>query len=449
MKQSCTEVLRVSPGDQHGGLRESLASLIIRTARENDISPGVFLEQKYASGALDGLRCNSRALGTSIGQSINGSSDIARAFVERTEQLTQYQNLQASTLLAFAPFTTMNGLQRRHQAWCMEFLRNQDMQYYPLLWSLEPVRVCLATKKPLSSLCPQCRKPLATLSGGSWVGRCNYCGVSLSSYRVKGSTSTDPVGRAIKDLNYEIWIAEQLGEFIRYQVNNRLPESYSYTRTLSFWLDKFNIKNTSSSAKELGASQQAISNWLGNQAIPRLRMTLNLCWVFGVSLMQFLKMEEPKGHDGKLQQSMEGGVRHNSPSRRRRIDKPALEKELTAILRSNRYATMSFSEICRSKLGRSDIVVRETFPELSKVISKRYLENRRLTSEVRRDQLCAAIFRYANFLHTRGIVPNHKTLSQYVDRPSLLRCSWAITAIKEVRLKLGYEDEAEQLFLAV
>jgi hypothetical protein len=321
MTTACTEILRVAPGDPDGPQRESLASLIIRTARENDSSPGMLLEQKFASGALDGLRCNSRALGTSIGQSINGSSTIARAFVERTEQLTQFNNLQACTTLAFAPFTTMNGLQRRRLAWSMEFLRDQKEPYYPLLWALEPVRVCLASKKPLVSLCPKCRKPLATLSGGSWVGKCNYCGVSLGSCKVKGSTSGDPVSSAIKDLDYEIWIAEQLGEFIRFQTRNTLPVDFDYTGTIIHWFGKFGIKNTRAAAIEIGASQQAVTNWLNDQTIPRLRMTMNLCWVFGVSLLQFLKKEVPRDHDGKLRQSIDAGMRHNSPSRRCRIDK--------------------------------------------------------------------------------------------------------------------------------
>jgi hypothetical protein len=250
-------------------------------------------------------------------------------------------------------------------------------------------------------------------------------------------------------LDYEVWVAEQLGEFIRFQTKESLPDDFSYTDTVKFWLNKFEIKNTKTAAAEIGASQQAVTNWLADGTRPRLRMTMNLCWVFGVTLLQFLKREVPSGHNGKLKPSIDAGTRHASPSRRRRIDKPALERELTRIIRSNDYAILSFTEICRKKLDRNDIVVRENFPELACAIAKRFLEGRKLLADVKRNQLCAAIQTYARYLHSRGIIPNHKTLQQYVDRPTMLRCAWAIEALRQVRTELGYEDQDEQLLLAI
>jgi hypothetical protein len=109
----------------------------------------------------------------------------------------------------------------------------------------------------------------------------------------------------------------------------------------------------------------------------------------------------------------------------------------------------SLSEICEKKLKRRDMVVRQVFPELTKAIAKRYLENRKQAAEIRHEQFCTAIKAWARRLHARGFVPNHKTLAPFLDTPTKLRCDWAIAALTEVRIELGYEDEGEQLLLAV
>lgn len=449
MSLSCTEILRVAPCAENGSQRESLASLLVRTARENDTSPALLLERKFSEyKGLDGFRFSGRALGMSVGQSVNGSGPIAAALARRTEELTKHENLRASTTLAFAPFTTVNGLMRQQLAWNSECLRKSEIKYYPLLWALDPVRVCSETRKPLISLCPQCRAPLAMLSGGSQIGKCYRCGALLEEGKSK-VVSADPVAGAIRDLDYEIWIAEQLGGYIQFQITDSLPPDFNYAATLKFWLEKFSFRVSKSSARELGASQAAMSNWTALNAIPRLRMTMNLCWVFGLSLLEFLQRQAPKNHDGKIRKPVDADVRYASAAGRRPIDKNKLEAALSSILRENKYAMMSFAEICEKKLNRRCTIVRDYFPVASRAIAKRYLENHKLTAQVGQQQYCTAVKAWSRHLHTRGIVPNHKTLKPFVERPSKLRCEWAMAALKEARIELGYEDTGEQLLLAV
>jgi hypothetical protein len=69
---------------------------------------------------------------------------------------------------------------------------------------------------------------------------------------------------------------------------------------------------------------------------------------------------------------------------------------VTPIIRENKFAMMPFRQICAEKLDRRDIVVRP-----------------------------------------------------YLDRAGKLMCDWAIRALREVRIELGYEDQAEQLFLPI
>jgi hypothetical protein len=185
----------------------------------------------------------------------------------------------------------------------------------------------------------------------------------------------------VRDIDYEVWVANELAEFIRFQIRGRLPEGFSFGDTLNFWLQQFTLRVNFKSACALGAKDTALKTWAFNGAIPRLRMTLNLCWVFGVSLLDFLHVRIPPNHDGRLREPIDRRERFASPSRRSRINREAMRAELLSILKDNRYAMMPFAEICRKKLNRRDMVIRQTFPVEARAIAQRFLENRRLIAE--------------------------------------------------------------------
>src|SRR5690606_1337258 len=119
------------------------------------------------------------------------------------------------------------------------------------------------------------------------------------------------------------------------------------------------------------------------------------------------------------------------------------------IVRENRFPLMSFTEICQRKLKRREVIVRELFPDLAKRISRRYRDTRKVMADIRQEQFCAGLKAAARALHSRGVVPNHKTLKPYVSPSTNIRCEWAIAALRNVRMELGYESAEEQLLLPV
>jgi hypothetical protein len=118
-------------------------------------------------------------------------------------------------------------------------------------------------------------------------------------------------------------------------------------------------------------------------------------------------------------------------------DHVALAAELRRILDENLYPMMSFTEICRDKIGRRNMVVRQYYPDLARKISRRYREGRKLRWRQEKARFCAEIKETARFLHERGVIPNHKTLKAYVSKPSNLRCEHAIKASQEIRQDLA------------
>jgi hypothetical protein len=337
----CTELLRLRPGDEMGPHRESLLSLIVRTAGENDVSPAKLLTQKFNDhGNTGNPKIISRTVGASLGQSLNGGGLTTSYFAQKLESLTLLKNLSASTTTAFYKFAPDNGLLRKKLAWSSTFLSSNEPNYYPLLWALDATRVCLATHKPLASKCPHCRNELNVLSGAMRIGKCYRCGFDLSAMD-KNLGSTNPIAKGIKNIEYEIWVATELGSFIQYQSTHELPEALSFPTSFRFWLDKFSLKNNNKSCAQLGLPKQAYHNWLQNQVKPRLRMTLNICWIFNLSLLDFLLCRQPDSHNGTLRQSADLGERHALTSVRRPIDKSKLELKLNNIFEKKSLRTNS------------------------------------------------------------------------------------------------------------
>ena len=244
----CTELLRLRPGDEMGPHRESLLSLIVRTAAENDVSPAKLLTEKFNDHVNAGTpKIIPRTVGESLGQTLNGGGQTTSYFAHKLESLTLLTNLSASTTTAFYKFAPDNGLLRKKLAWSPDFLSSYQPMHYPLLWALDATRVCLYAHKPLVSACPRCRNELNVLSGAMLIGKCYRCGFDLSAMD-KNLGVTNPIGKAIKNINYEIWVARELGSFIQYQSSYALPEGLSFSASFRFWLDKFGLEKNNMGA---------------------------------------------------------------------------------------------------------------------------------------------------------------------------------------------------------
>lgn len=444
-----TQLFRVSPQDLKGPMIESHTSLMMRTAKENDVSCGQLINFSYRGTSAAGtINCHARAMGRTVGQTINGHGEMAGIFAARTEELTGLTGVLNSTTAGFRDFTTANGLLRHTLAWSPEFLVDREVRYLPLQWAFEAVRVCPINRKPLITICsnPQCRRTLKTFSCSSRADLCSWCGCSFARIP-KTYLETDDVASKVQCVDYEVWVAEQVGDCITDAAlgNELCPRPFS--EVVRHWFDLFDLRTPKVASKEIGVGDNAILNWINLGAKPQLRTTINMCWVFGVGLRDFLRMKVPSGHNGKLRPNPEANRRGAAPSRRVRIDRGKMEAELKSILHKPKYLDLSFSEICRSKIKRRDPIVRDYFPELSKQISARYLKYREVLGEEKRHHYCEKLKAMARTLHMFHVVPNHKNLAPHMTPSANLRCEWAINALNEIRAELGYADPNNQLWL--
>lgn len=445
------KLFRVSVQDPDGPFRESHTSIMMRTARENDVSCGQLIDRCYhGTSAAGTIKSRSQGMGGSIGQSINGHSETAAVFTRRTEMLTGLIGVSHSTANGFREFTTHNGLLRSGLAWSPEYLSKRKVSYLPLQWSFDAVRVCPESRKPLISVCPnpKCRRTLKSFRGASRADLCSWCGCNFSCIP-KSYSETDEVASSVKNMAYEVWVAEQVGDGIAAAARGERLCPKPFSKVVKHWLDLFEIRSPWNAGKLIGTGDNAVINWLTHGAKPQLRSTLNMCWVFGVGLRDFLKMRVPQNHDGKLRPTCEANRRAAAPSRRVPIDRKKMESDLLLILHKPKYLDLSFTEICHTKIKRREVIVRQYFPDLAKKISARYLKYRKVVAEEKRHNYCEKLKAMARILHSFHIVPNHKNLASHMSPAANLRCEWAIKALDEVRAELGYSDPNNQLWLPI
>ena len=236
-----TEILRVMPQGLNTPIVESLLSFVIRTAHANHVSVGKMVSQKIAVGKrLEALRFSERLVGPSTAVSINGCGELTELLVKRLEDLSRHTGLRRCTTLQFAHFTTNNGLLRPTHAWSPEFSLASKTAYYPLVWSLQSIMVCPVARSPLRALCPKCSSKVPALTGNAHIGRCPRCGGDLC--RNPGTANpNDPICGGIIDLDYELWIADEVGAFIAAASRFIFPVDFSFSRALRHWLQVFDL----------------------------------------------------------------------------------------------------------------------------------------------------------------------------------------------------------------
>lgn len=444
-----TSILRCPPKAIGTSNAESLVSLIARTAYENGVTVAKFFNSKVRCESVRTTAVFSiGSLRQTVATTIDGCSPATEAIVARMESLTGYSDLRACTALAFEPIAGCNGLLRSSGAICAKYLREVPTSFYPLLWHLEAIRVCPTTRMPLRSICPFCERTLRPLTTSISIGKCPTCHRDLRMVSRKGPVR-DPLAEAITDFEYEIWVSEQVGEYIANSLSFPFPADYSFENSLRFWMRQFGLCWNEECARKIGAFKPALGNWLNSGQKPRLRMVLSLCWVFGASLTDFLLCRVPTRHPGVLRSPPEARKKSRIVMRPQKPNLSALERRLNDILKKKLFPLQSFESICARILRLNKRLIRRHFPDQAKQISNRYLANRAVWIERNRAMYVKSLKDFARQLHQIGIAANAYNLSRFEMLKGRIRASFALKAIREVRIELGYYSNARQLELPI
>src|SRR6266487_3610777 len=144
-----TVLLPLEPCGRGTGLVESATGYLARLAQVHCVSTGCLLSKVVAPLMVRrGLESRNRLqeLFSVVGNSFDGNNTTASEMIRAVETLTGQQGLAELTMLPAGPHLSYRALIRDYQAWCPQCLQewrdsNQSV-YLPLVWHLEPVRIC-------------------------------------------------------------------------------------------------------------------------------------------------------------------------------------------------------------------------------------------------------------------------------------------------------------------
>ena len=325
---------------------------------------------------------------------VNGIATLAARISTALESLTFCNNLHFLTMLPWKNVTVNLNLTRPGRAWCPDCYQvwydEGTALFEPLVWSLDPVRVCAVHRCRLEFACPHCGKQATVLSGKGRPGYCPSCDGWLGKIRFSSGATYVPAkdDSEISALD----IARSVGELVAAaRPLAESPGAGAVANSLRRCVEDVARGNVTAFSKMVGESSRNVGSWVAGSVIPRLGPLTQLSHRIGVPLQEFLagKMPdagltvgEPPVYAGyKLCERKSDWTQELKLLKAARVEYPPPSLYEVASRIKSWQAPRKFKERLRHNL-----------PEACSVISSRYAEYQRLQkTNLLRDMLRQAL----------------------------------------------------------
>jgi hypothetical protein len=323
--------------------------------------------------------------------------------------LTGRADLRGASLLPWAQVLSHVDLIRRERAWCpacyQAWHAAQQTVYEPLLWAIQEVLICPRHERRLVTRCPQtkCRRAQPHLTSRARPGVCAYCGAWLRADSKKQPAVSAP------EMAWQRWVAEVVGELLAHA--SRLeaePNSDRLAYAAGVCVQQLADGYPHRLARRIGRNEAVMDKLRGGPQRPTLGTLLCLCYVAGVTLVQFLTETPLRLRPRRLPA---GPFLQRQPRRLILHDDAAYQAALEQALASP--APPSMRAMGRQLKCDPHYLYRH-FPALCKAIAQRYLAFRR-DQKAKRLERIGAMIRQAVFdLHQLGLVPSRNQVREYL-----------------------------------
>lgn len=436
-------------------------------------------------------------------KSFNGLGLISTKLSQQLEALTLRNDLSFLTMLSWSEITTYHQLFRDHQAWCPvcyeEWQTNKKPLYIPLLWFLEPVKICLHHYQYLLEQCPHCRQTLPIIGKQMQLGYCSHCGNWLGS-----SSLIQTYHQTIyKDnIKWQEYVTISMGELIAAAPHlSSLPTRDRTAQVLNTYLNANNISKgeIATFTRFIGVRSENILIYLYNKRVPRIDKLLQITFALQTSPLKFFT-EDINTLIGKLKVSSQLFVKvkeQDDKPKPTKLDKIKIRQVLTQALleevppsitevakrlkcsrhsikyycpelyqalqihrrterlkNSNQYSLeiRSFLEAAlivnpppsmqslTKSLPIKSAKLYKLFPELCYQISKRYKEYRNACTLEKRNQVIHEMNEAISKLHNQGKEPTLAQVRKLLTKPGYTREQFFQDALFKTRQELGYEN---------
>jgi len=241
-------------------------------------------------------RGGGRGLGQHLARQINGLGRIAATWVEGLEALTGRRDLRFLTLLTWRAVLPTRHLFAPRLRWCPACFEDQRTtghpRYMPLVWTLNPVTVCVHHRQPFQSHCPVCHQPLVAFSGRSRPGYCSRCGAWLGAAEHGALPPVEPP--AAEAWHWPCWVGTTLGHLLQAAPRlERPPPRETVARAFAAYHAHRSAAGRPPGTVDLGRQRVRSSRWAQGERRMQIDLLLRFCWQMGISLVQFLTEPPP------------------------------------------------------------------------------------------------------------------------------------------------------------
>lgn len=346
--------------------------------------------------------------------------------------LTGRADVRGASLVPWAPVLSHVGLIRRERAWCpacyQAWQAAQQTVYEPLLWAVQEVLICPRHRQPLATHCPQtkCRRAQPYLTSRRRPGVCAYCGAWLGA----DPSSQPQVSTA--ELAWQHWVAKVVGELLAHASRlEAVPGADRLAYATGVCVQQLGDGYPHRLARRMGRNEAVMEKLRGGPQRPTLGTLLRLCYVAGVTLVQFLTETPLRLRPRRLPAEP---FLQRRPQRPLRHDDAAYQVALEQALAS--AAPPSMRAMGR-QLKCDPHYLRRRFPALCKAIARRYLAFQREQKAKRLERLGARIRQAVFDLHQLGLAPSRNQVREYLKPVSFWTTSGALAAWQAAVNDLG------------
>lgn len=404
---------------------ESLTGYVARLAREHLVTPSALLHR--------GLEWWDTGEPTRVGEwkrrttwlKLRAAINAHRAgerWVRLLEQLTGVSGLSGCTMRGWADHFPARGLMRTHLAWCRWCFFEAPEPYDRLIWCLPEVKVCVRHRCRLVERCPNCGSKVPIIHARSVPGYCPSCEMPL----------TQQAGAPQFAAEEELGIAQLTEEFLSAVATRPIKRRMDAGVVLQKCMLAAGIPDVAALARIVNVSRITGWYWLNSRAVPGFRETLRLCYVFRLSVTDFLSGEIPE----KMTPRGTGELALR-PARRPpgKFDDLRMARSMELVCASHNDSPPSLVEVA-AEVGTSTRVLRRHFPSACHEISQRHRKFTRAQLVERRKALKQSFRDAIRRCRKERARPLRGDIISFLPNPGVLRSAAARKMFDQLLLNL-------------
>lgn len=346
-------------------------------------------------------------------KTINGFTDNAIKLIKVIEILTSREDLANLTLYKLKDIIPIRNLLKESFTWCPDCIKNwvdnEKLIYYPLIWYIKPVKICFEHKRYLLEICPTCNKKIDLLRRQMIPGYCSNCFNILT----QDNSREEP---DLKEMLWQTFVYHNTETLLELNDNQLdcLGGQEKVFNQINIINENLFLGDIASFAKFTSIPKSTLRDWLKRKNSPTFNSVLLICYKLNIELLYFLLQNNTK--NVKINYT---NVEVNKEKKiRKPLDVVAIENSLKELLVCDTPISMTAAA---KIIGRDRRVLYSNFPDYCKRISKRYSEYIEEKSSKRIQLLKEEINNAFYKLINNEIYPSSGKIEKYLNKNGLLR----------------------------